>query len=145
MSGSERQAVRGDERRLDQAPGDPSGGGDDAELARQRTVSAEHRTLLTRDLAFSAWVRTGLTAVVAGVAVVQLMQEFSPSWLPRAIGVAFVAAGGVIEGMAFLHYREERLDLSDDESGLVPIIVWGLVTLVLLIGAVLALVLLLIR
>jgi putative membrane protein len=69
------------------------------DLADQRTEWAQRRTVLAREWTFSAWVRTGLSAVAAGLGIPRLLQQFRPAWVPRALGTAFVLVGGIVFGI----------------------------------------------
>jgi len=54
-----------------------------AMLAEERTDLARQRNLLANERTFSAWLRTGLAAVIAGLGIARLLGPGSELWAAR--------------------------------------------------------------
>lgn len=84
-----------------------------SELAVQRTILANART-------FSAWIRTGLAAVLGGLTIVgftsnnQIFTNFV-YLLGMLIGFSFVAIGVFIYITAYISYRKSYYTLKKEE------------------------------
>lgn len=80
--------------------------------AEDRTDWAEDRTVLANERTYAGWLRTGLAAVVVGLATQALFAKADPTWLAKAAATAFIAIGTAI---FFLAWRNacrvlDRLD-----------------------------------
>ena len=108
----------------------------DLELAKERTVMAAQRTM-------SAWLRTGLTGIGGGFAIIRLL-EFRTHWhevLAYVIGQTFIVWGGFICLFAFYDYQRmvKRLQaesvtiVSPKEIFIISIVAFGCSLLLLLL------------
>jgi putative membrane protein len=86
-----------------------------SEMAEQRTDWAEHRTLLANERNFSAWLRTGLSAMAGGLAVAQLLGDNEAGLIPRGIGVFLVLFGAGVCALAVWRYNQVS-DLLEHEG-----------------------------
>lgn len=86
----------------------------------------------------SAWLRTGLAGVVAGLGIVRPMGETGMPWVSRAIGTIFILAGIMVFGMALWRYQKMSEELRFDGAKVTP--VWLLLGLIaaMIVSAVLA-------
>lgn len=102
---------------------------------------ALERNLLAHERTFSAWIRTGLTAMAAGLGICHLFRSPEMPWVTRALSFLFVSSGGGIYLVAFWRYYIGYKDLK--EKGINVTSVWLLSGLVvtLLITVLLALIL----
>ena len=81
-----------------------------ADSADVRTQLARERTVLARERTFNAWLRTGLTAVAAGVGLAYLGAETHPLFgLHRAAGLLLSVVGGTILVVALRRYARDPL------------------------------------
>jgi len=107
-----------------------------AKLSLERTRLAKERT-------FAAWLRTALSSIAVGLAVVKLLPLIEPRWLLRFMGMIFVGAGGLIVIFAFKSYQVTLRQLEQKGyKGLPTIYIYGLTTL-FAIGAIIGVVLIL--
>lgn len=60
--------------------------GDSEKLARERTDLARQRNLLANERTFSAWLRTGLSAMVAGLGIARLLGSGGSLLIARSSG-----------------------------------------------------------
>lgn len=74
-------------------------------LAQKRTVLANQRT-------FSAWLRTGLSAEVAGIGIAKLLESPRFNIVATAIGLVFIAIGAAAYAIALWNYRRECRSLA---------------------------------
>ena len=74
---------------------------DPGTLAVERTDLARQRNLLANERTFSAWVRTGLAAVVAGLGIARLLDSGEWMWMARVIGAILILTSGGIYVIAF--------------------------------------------
>ena len=110
------------------------------DLARFRTEWADERTRMAAERTFAAWLRTGLALVAGGLATARLLTSIEPAWLVRAMGVILIVLGGTIFALGFRTYREMSQDLKEEEIESTSVWFLGLMTLVLLLAAAVALV-----
>jgi len=104
------------------------------ELAEDRTDWAFQRNLLAEQRNFSAWIRTGLTAMAVGFAVVKLFGETRPSWVPPVVGALMVSAGIAVHLFSLWGYWRTFRALRHE--GLPSLPIWSVagVTLALVLG-----------
>lgn len=107
--------------------------------------SADDRTLMAEERTFSAWVRTGLTAIATGLGIVKLMPEAEPVWAVQSLGVILVVVGGMVFGFAFWGYKRGSRNWNRAMPRAVPLWLIGLFSLLLVVSAVLALILIVVR
>lgn len=65
---------------------------------------ALERNLLAHERTFSAWIRTGLTAMAAGLGICHLFKAPEALWITKALSFLFVSSGGGIYMVAFWRY-----------------------------------------
>jgi putative membrane protein len=63
------------------------------EWAEERTEWAQHRTLLANERNFSAWLRTGMSAMGGGIAIAEFLGGGDSSIFIRIMGIILVILG----------------------------------------------------
>lgn len=107
-------------------------------LAEERTDWALERTVLAQERTFSAWLRTGVTAIAAGLGIARLLADLKPSWLVQGIGSVCIVLGALtVVASVFSYRRSQRLLHKAHAHGLSAWTVGGN-SLLLLLAAVLA-------
>jgi putative membrane protein len=79
--------------------------GADREQAEGRSDYAEDRTLLANERTYAAWIRTGLTALAAGIGFEKFIPGTIPGWSVRVIAVILILFGAACFGLALWRYR----------------------------------------
>jgi putative membrane protein len=102
-------------------------------LALDRTVLANERT-------YTAWIRTGLTALAAGVAIVKFMADVIPPWGTLTIAVILIVFSGVAFFVAAWRYTHLGIKLGRVDVKRVPLTVTMGTSLILIACALIALV-----
>lgn len=111
------------------------------ELAQERTSLAGDRTALANQRTFSAWLRTGLSSVLAGLAIVKFIgnnQVYKGFVL--LIGLIFEAIGIGIYILSYITYRKAIKDKLEENKGgklifiLLTIITFGLIIATIMIS-----------
>lgn len=74
------------------------------QLALKRTELAFQRSLLSEQRTYSAWIRTGLAAIVLGFAVVKFLAQAGPKWLVYVVGGILISIGILIQVLSFWNY-----------------------------------------
>jgi putative membrane protein len=115
------------------------------ELAQERTVWAKQRTLLAKQRTFSAWLRTGLSSMAVGLAVVKLLGEVEPRWLPGAMGILLILVSALIQVHGFQGYYQAYRQLNREGIEEHPVWLLGLIAGGMLVSTLLALVLVLVE
>ena len=105
---------------------------DQLHLALDRTILANERT-------YAAWIRTGISALIAGLAVEKFLIEAIPIWGVHLISIALIAFSGVAFFLASWRYRHFLVRLEDVDVAMVPLPVMRAISLVLIISALVAL------
>lgn len=107
------------------------------DLAMDRTQLATIRTVLANERTYNAWVRTGISAALGGLAVAQLLGDVSPAWVPKVIGVLFllVGTGAFVYGVWRFQSRMTRLVTT--ENKLVKVYGFWFVNFLLLVSVIL--------
>jgi putative membrane protein len=111
------------------------------EWAEQRTDWAEHRSVLANERTFSAWLRTGLSAMGGGVAVVEFLGGEDASFIARLLGIILILTGAGVVVLALWRYNQINNVLEADGLPVTPKWVAFGLSGGLLLGAVLVLVL----
>nr|WP_300001961.1 DUF202 domain-containing protein [Tissierella sp.] len=118
----------------------------DIDQVDEKTKLAIQRTILANTRTFSAWIRTGLSSVLAGFAIVKFMgNNQSYQVFISIIGILFVSIGIGIYVYAYLSYKASYKELDKDRHNLsVPlnmllVITTGLIITSLFIMALLVL------
>jgi putative membrane protein len=95
--------------------------------------------VFARERTYSAWVRTGLTLVAAGLGVTQLLRALEPRWMVYSLGALLAGMGGAIFALSFWRYWQPLEDEERHGRAGVPTWLVAVLTLVLLVGTGLAL------
>jgi putative membrane protein len=66
---------------------------------------AEQRTLLANERTYAAWIRTGLTALAAGVAFERFIPGTIPWWSVRVIAVILILFGAACFWLGLWRHR----------------------------------------
>lgn len=83
------------------------------DLARKRTELAIQRNVMAIERTYSAWLRTGVSAVLAGLAIVKFIGEReSVHFYVVLIGMIFVGSGILIYLLAYLNFRNNLKQLN---------------------------------
>jgi len=90
------------------------------DLARERTEYAEDRTVLANERTYSAWVRTGFTAMAAGLAAAKLLGDVLPRWSLLTISTVFIVYGGFAFLAAAWRYRHCHRAHSGSDTPQIP-------------------------
>jgi putative membrane protein len=110
------------------------------EAEPNRTNLALDRTILANERTYAAWIRTGISSLIAGLAVEKFLLEAIPLWGIHAISITFIVFSGVAFFLAAWRYRHFMVRLEDIDIAMVPLPVMRLISLVLILSAVVALV-----
>jgi len=102
-------------------------------LALDRTILANERT-------YAAWIRTGIAALIAGLAVEKFLLEPIPLWGVHAIAVILIVFSALSFFLAAWRYRHLHLRLKDADVVLVPPFAMIGLSLVLIVSACIALI-----
>ncbi len=111
-------------------------------LAERRNDLALQRTLLAIERNFSAWIRTGLAAVAAGLGIAHLLCAPGMPKLSCIIGFFFVLSGAIIFSVALRSYWKAHARMEKEGMPVTPMWVFAVLTILLAAGAILALFLL---
>lgn len=111
------------------------------ELAARRTEWADERTRMAGERTFAAWIRTGLALLAIGLASARLLTSVQPQWPVRTMGAIFVGLGGTIFYLGFRTYYEVLKDLREEEVETTGVWFIAVLTLLLIVAALLALIL----
>lgn len=84
----------------------------DTTIPNPRDTLAQKRTLLANQRTFSAWLRTGLSAEVAGIGIAKFLETPSYNIIATAIGLIFIMIGAGAYTIALWNYRKECKDLA---------------------------------
>jgi putative membrane protein len=82
--------------------------------AEKRKDWALERTLLAKERTFSAWMRTGLSTIAVGFAIVKLLEGMGPPWIIHTAGAVLIFTGSAIQVMGFLGYRDTFRKLQEE-------------------------------
>ena len=113
-------------------------------LAEERANWAHERTRLAKERTYAAWLRTGMSAVGIGLALVKLLPSIEPRWVLQALGSVFVLAGITIFGMGFSTYHSVMKKLAREGYKGIPAAFMWVLTVIFFLGSILALVLIIV-
>ncbi len=102
-------------------------------LARESNEVTRQRAQLDSERTFSAWLRTGLAAVIAGLGVSFFMSSGTYSWLAPLVASIFILTGSVIYVLAFWSYQEAYKQLRAEDFSRIPLWVLSLLVSILLV------------
>lgn len=101
--------------------------------------SAIDRTLMAEERTFSAWVRTGLTSIATGLGIVKLLPIEHHSWMVTTLGMVLIFVGATSFAFAFAGYQRGARHWKLARRRAVPLWMFGVLSVLLLCGATLAL------
>jgi putative membrane protein len=116
---------------MDETSKSPDPGEQSIEYSLDRTVLANERT-------YAAWLRTGLAALAAGVAIEKFMVETMPEWGIRSIAMILIAFSALAFGLAGWRYTHLGIKLGNIDVRMVPAPVTTLLSALLVLCSVLA-------
>jgi putative membrane protein len=102
-------------------------------LALDRTILANERT-------YAAWIRTGISALIAGLAVEKFLLEAIPLWGIHTIAVTLIVFSGVAFFLAAWRFRHFQVRRQDVDVEMIPLSLVRIVSLALTIAALVALI-----
>ena len=111
----------------------------DPDETEVRTRLAEDRTVLANERTYSAWVRTGLAALAAGVGFEKFLTGAMPDWIVRAVAAILILFSFCAFFLAIWHYTHLGLKLKKAEIRMLPIKSLMLLTAALCLASLLAL------
>lgn len=85
-----------------------------------RTGYALDRTVLANERTYAAWIRTGLTALAAGVAIEKFMVDAMPGWTIRSIAIILIVYSVAAFVMAAWRYSHLGIKLVHIDVKAVP-------------------------
>jgi len=98
------------------------------------------RTILANERTYAAWIRTGMAALVSGLAVEKFMLEAIPLWGIHAIAVILIVSSAAAFFLAAWRYRHLHVRLEDVDVSMVPLSVVRALSFALALCAFVALV-----
>lgn len=107
---------------------------------QQTTGYALDRTILANERTYAAWLRTGIAALAAGVAIEKFMVQVMPEWGIRSIAIILIAFSGLAFGLAGWRYTHLGVKLDTLDVKMVPSIVTTLLSIFLVLCSITALV-----
>lgn len=110
--------------------------------AEERTRLARQRNALANERTFSAWLRTGLGAVAAGVAIVRLIAIADYQWLTIILGGVFILGGIIVFMLAIWRYHFMTKELAFEKTWNLSLWMIGVLVFLFVVGAVLSFILL---
>lgn len=105
---------------------------DNNALALDRTVLANERT-------FQAWIRTGLSALAAGLGVAKFLQDTMPVWMLLAIAIVLILLSIAAFLQASWRYRHLHVRMADLDVDATPLWLVNTISGLLSVCSVLAL------
>lgn len=104
-----------------------------------RTGYALDRTILANERTYAAWIRTGLTALAAGVAIEKFMVDAMPGWTIRIIAIILIIYSVIAFIIAAWRYSHLGLKLVHVDVKSIPLIVTSGASALLIVCSLLAL------
>jgi len=95
---------------------------------------------LSNERTYAAWIRTGLSALVAGVAIEKFIVEVLPGWGIRAIAIILIALSGAFFGLAGWRFAHLGIRLEAASIRTIPAWLTTVLSLLLVACSLLALV-----
>ena len=106
-----------------------------------RTNWAHERTRLAKERTFSSWVRSGLSAIGVGLGLVKLLPDVEPHWMMQLIGILFIGAGTIVFVVGYVTYHNVMRKLENEGFRGIPTLFMGVLTSMMLLGAILGIIL----
>jgi putative membrane protein len=95
----------------------------------------DYRFTLANERTFLAWIRTALALVAGGVAVVQLVPEFSLAGGRRVLGIPLILLAIVVSGASYRRWQRNELALRFNQPLPASRLPWLVAVGLLLVGA----------
>jgi len=95
---------------------------------------------LANERTYAAWLRTGLSALAAGLAVEKFVVEVLPGWSVRLIAIVLIAVSAAAFGLAGWRFSHLGVRLEAAEVKSVPSTVTAIMSAVLVASSVVALI-----
>jgi putative membrane protein len=111
--------------------------------AEERTRLARQRNALANERTFSAWLRTGLGAVAAGVAIVRLIAITEYQWLTLTLGGVFILGGIIVFILSIWRYHFTARELAFEKTWNLSLWMIGILVFLFVVGSILSFILLL--
>jgi inner membrane protein YidH len=107
--------------------------------AGERTGYALDRTVLANERTYAAWIRTGLTALAAGIAIEKFMAGVIPGWGTRSIAAILILIGAVSFFVAAWRYMHLGVRIGRADVKAVPAALTTAASVLLIVCALIAL------
>jgi len=104
-----------------------------------RTSYAADRTVLANERTYAAWIRTGLAALAAGVAIEKLLVDVMAAWSVQLIALLLIVVSVIAFVIAAWRYTHLDLKFGRLDVKRVPAAVTTAISLLLVLCALLAL------
>jgi len=105
-----------------------------------RTAYALDRTVLANERTYTAWIRTGLASLAAGVAIEKFMVDALPDWTIRSIAIILIIYSVIAFIIAAWRYSHLGLKLVHIDVKSIPTVVMTGASVLLICCSLLALV-----
>lgn len=106
---------------------------------QERPDLATDRTVLANERTYAAWIRTGITALAAGVAIEKFMVNAMPSWTIRIIAAILILYSAVAFIIGAWRYSHLGVKIAEVDVKSIPKIVTHAASALLVICSLLAL------
>lgn len=115
----------------------------DPQSGKETTTAAQHdyavdRTVLANERTYAAWIRTGLAALAAGIAIEKFLVDVMPTWSIRSIAIILILFSAIAFCLAAWRYTHLGIKLSRTEVKAVPSIVTTVASLTLTLCSLIA-------
>jgi putative membrane protein len=100
---------------------------------------ADHRTVLANERTYAAWVRTGLTALAAGIAFERFIPGTIPGWSVRVIAIILIVFSAACFWLALWRYRHLGIRFPRMKAVIISLPLIAMLTSLLIIVSLLAL------
>jgi putative membrane protein len=117
----------------------PPGQGTEPSREEHSQTLAEDRTVLANERTYTAWVRTGLAALAAGIGFERLLRGEVPQWIGIGIAVVLIGFAAAAFTLAAWRYSHHGMKLSRADVRGVPVPVLIVLSAAMVIAALLAL------
>jgi inner membrane protein YidH len=115
---------------------------EDKDHITEKRESSERTSVLANERTYAAWLRTGLTALAAGLGIEKFLADGSviPSELTRTISVTLIATSGFCFYLAAWRYQHVGMRMVSSHVSGAPISFMVFLSFVLVMTSVLALI-----
>jgi inner membrane protein YidH len=113
---------------------------DEGHAGRDALTFALDRTVLANERTYASWIRTGLTALAAGVAIEKFMVDVMPGWIIRTIALTLIVFSAAAFLVAAWRYTHLGIRIADIDVRAIPSSLTTAASLLLVLCSALALV-----